>query len=151
MLGQAQWQWLEQQLREPADLRFIVSGVQVVVEGHGWEGWNNFPLEQEKLRQLIQSTRAKGVVFLSGDRHIGALYKSPSANSYPLYELTSSGMTHAWQTAKEAGPNRIGDLVTQNHFALIELDWPKRQVIWGFKNTDGEWLRKESIALSELQ
>jgi alkaline phosphatase D len=151
MLGEKQWQWLATQLQTPADIRFIVSGVQVIVEGHGWEGWNNFPLEQEKLRQLIQHTGAKGVVLLSGDRHIGAIYKSTSPNLYPLYEMTSSGITHAWQTANEAGPNRIGALVTQNHFALIELDWQKKEMRWGFKNTQDEWLKKESIALSELQ
>jgi alkaline phosphatase D len=151
MLGDAQWQWLEQQLQTPADIRFIVSGVQVIVEGHGWEGWRNFPLEQERLRQTIQRTGAKGVVLLSGDRHIGAIYKSPSKAPYPLYELTSSGMTHAWATAKEAGPNRIGELVTQNHFALIEMDWSQRKVHWGFKNTQDEWLKRESFSLAELQ
>jgi alkaline phosphatase D len=151
MLGEAQWAWLAQQLQTPADLRLIVSGVQMVVEGHGWEGWHNLPLEQAKLRQLIQRTGAKGVVLLSGDRHIGAIYKSTSPNLYPLYEMTSSGMTHAWQDAKEAGPNRIGNLVTQNHFALIELDWQQQQMRWGFKNTQDEWLKQERIALAELQ
>jgi alkaline phosphatase D len=151
MLGEAQWQWLAAQLQTPADVRFIVSGVQMVVEGHGWEGWHNLPLEQVKLRQLIQRTDAKGVVLLSGDRHIGAIYKSPSPNMYPLYEITSSGLTHAWSTANEAGPNRLGNLVTQNHFALIELDWQHRRLQIGFKNTDDQWLKRESIALSELQ
>jgi alkaline phosphatase D len=151
MLGDAQWQWLEMQLKQPADVRLIVSGVQVIVEGHGWESWNNFPLEQEKLRHVIQRTHAKGVLFLSGDRHIGAIYKSNRNASYPLYELTSSGMTHAWASAKEAGPNRLGDLITQNHFALIEFDWQQRQVMLGFQNTQGEWLKRQSIALSELQ
>lgn len=151
MLGEAQWQWLAAQLQTPADVRFIVSGVQVVAEGHGWEGWHNLPLEQVKLRQLIQRTDAKGVVLLSGDRHIGAIYKSPSPNVYPLYEITSSGLTHAWSTANEAGPNRLGNLVTQNHFALIELDWQHRRLQIGFKNTDDQWLKRESIALSELQ
>ena len=36
MLGKAQWAWLEQQLRAPAELRLIVSSIQVVPEGHGW-------------------------------------------------------------------------------------------------------------------
>jgi alkaline phosphatase D len=108
------------------------------------------PSEQAKLRQVIQRTGAKGVVFLSGDRHIGAVYKSPSANLYPLYELTSSGMTHAWQEAKEVGPNRVGELVTQNHFALIELDWAQGQINWGFKNTQDQWLQQGRIALAEL-
>jgi hypothetical protein len=41
MLGEAQWQWLETQLKQAAEVRLIVSGVQVIVEGHGWEGWGN--------------------------------------------------------------------------------------------------------------
>jgi len=151
MLGDAQWQWLEMQLRQPADVRLIVSGVQVMAEGHGWESWRNFPLEVEKLGQVIQRANAKGVVFLSGDRHIGAIYKSNRHANYPLYELTSSGMTHAWADAKEAGPNRIGDLITQNHFALIEFDWPQKQIWLGFQNAQGEWLKRQSIDLSELQ
>ena len=151
LLGDAQWQWLEMQLKQPADVRLIVSGVQVVVEGHGWESWNNFPLELEKLNQVIERTQAKGVVFLSGDRHIGAIYKSSARTRYPLYELTSSGMTHAWASAKEAGPNRLGDLITQNHFALIDFDWQQKQLLLGFQNTQGEWLKRQRIALSELQ
>ena len=151
MLGDAQWQWLEMQLKQAADIRLIVSGVQVVAEGHGWESWHNFPKELEKLEQVIQKTQAKGVVFLSGDRHIGAIYKSKRGNNYPLYELTSSGMTHAWTTAKEDGPNRLGDLITQNHFALIDFNWTQKQIQLGFQNTQGEWLKQQSIDLSELQ
>ncbi len=151
MLGEAQWQWLEAQLTQPAEVRLIVSGVQVIVEGHGWEGWGNFPREQDKLKQLIVKTGAKGVVLLSGDRHIGAIYKSSGSLGYPLYEITSSGMTHAWANAKEDGPNRLGELITQNHFGLIEMDWSKQQVQLGFQNTQGEWLQKQTIALSELR
>ena len=151
MLGEAQWQWLETQLKQPAEVRLIVSGVQVIVEGHGWEGWHNFPREQEKLKQLIQKTAAKGVVLLSGDRHIGALYKSTGMQGYPLYEITSSGMTHAWAQAKEDGPNRLGELITQNHFGLIEMDWSKQEIQLGFQNTQGEWLKRQTIALSELR
>ena len=151
MLGEAQWQWLEAQLKQPADIRLIVSSVQVIVEGHGFEGWHNFPVEQLRLRQLIKQTGAKGVAFLSGDRHIGAIYKNPVPDNYPLYEITSSGMTHAWASAKEQGPNRLGDLITQNHFALIEFDWPQQLIQLGFQNTQGEWLKKQTIALSELR
>jgi alkaline phosphatase D len=153
MLGAAQWQWLEQQLLQPSDVRFIVSGVQVIVEGHGWEGWCNFPAEQTKLINLISSTRAKGVVFLSGDRHIGAMYKYQAVGStptYPLYELTSSGMTHAWSTAKEAGPNRLGELVTDNHFAQIDIDWAARNVSLALLGEQGQRLKQLTIALADL-
>jgi alkaline phosphatase D len=150
MLGAAQWQWLEAQLREPADLRLIVSGIQVVTNGHGWESWSLFPAERERLYRLIASTQANGVVFLSGDRHIGALYAEPSADGYPMWEMTSSGMTHAWPQAKEAGPNRLGELVTENHFGLVEVDWAARRLSLSIQNLAGAMVRQHEIALRDL-
>jgi alkaline phosphatase D len=102
------------------------------------------------LLDLIERTQAKGVVFLSGDRHIGALYRHERAKHYPLFELTSSGMTHAWAGASEAGPNRMGELVTQNHFALVELDWPARHIALTLKGSAGQVLQRHRIALAEL-
>ncbi|NJM44386.1 MAG: hypothetical protein HC858_11170 [Brachymonas sp.] len=154
MLGAAQWAWLEERLRLPADVRLIVSGVQVLAEGHGWESWGNFPNEREKLVQLIASTRANGVVFLSGDRHIGGYYRRTKGDrgaSYDLTEITSSGLTHAWSEAKEAGPNRIGELVTKNHYANIEIDWSKRQIGLHIKGTDGQLLRSELLLIDQLK
>ena len=43
MLGDAQWAWLWEELQKPADLRLLVSSVQVVSEGHGWEAWKMLP------------------------------------------------------------------------------------------------------------
>lgn len=150
MLGAQQWRWLEQQLLQPADVRLIVSGVQVLAEGHGWECWGNFPAEQTRLFELIRSTQAKGVVFLSGDRHVGGFYSQPRAGTYALYELTSSGMTHAWSQAKEVGPNRLGELVTQNHFATIDLDWSARRLVMGIKGEQGQTLGQQAVSLAEL-
>ena len=78
MLGAAQWAWLRAQLLQPAELRLIVSSVQVLAEGHGWEGWDNLPLERIRLLELIDQTGAGGVIFVSGDRHVGALYQRPT-------------------------------------------------------------------------
>ncbi|MGA8513241.1 MAG: alkaline phosphatase D family protein [Burkholderiaceae bacterium] len=150
MLGEAQWHWLEAQLREPADLRLMVSGIQVVTQGHGWESWSRFPAERARLYALIASTRARGVVFLSGDRHIGALYAEPISGPYPMLEMTSSGMTHAWAQAKEAGPNRLGELVTENHFGLIDVDWAARRVGLSIQNVAGVTVRQLQVALPDL-
>jgi alkaline phosphatase D len=150
MLGETQWQWLEAQLRQPADLRLIVSGIQVVTNGHGWESWSLFPLERQRLFQLISTTQANGVVFLSGDRHIGALYAETSAGPYPMFEMTSSGMTHAWAGAKEPGPNRLGELVTENHFGLIDVDWAAHRLSLSIHNQAGTRLRQQDIALRDL-
>src|SRR5262249_8359183 len=66
MLGEAQWKWLEEQLRVPARVRLLVSSIQVVAEDHGHEKWANLPHERERLFKLLKDTRAAGVVLLSG-------------------------------------------------------------------------------------
>ena len=151
LLGDAQWRWLEAQLREPADVRLIVSGIQVVVEGHGWERWGNFPRERERLYRLIAQTSAQGVVFLYGDRHIGGLYREAGAAPYPLYEMTSSGVTHPWANAAEAGPNRLGELFTELHYGMVEIDWDARALRLAIKDIRGSAQRSRRIDFNELK
>jgi alkaline phosphatase D len=151
MLGEAQWRWLEAQLREPAQVRVIVSGIQVVTEGHGWERWGNFPAERTRLYELIRRTHAQGVVFVSGDRHIGGLYVEPAAGPYSLYELTSSGVTHPWRDAVEAGPNRLGELFTDFHFGTVEIDWQAQSVQLSVKDIQGIARRVQRIPFNELK
>src|SRR5260370_22121167 len=90
MLGPVQWAWVAGELRKPAEIRLIVSSTQVLAEGHGWERWGNMPLERQKLLDTIRDSAAKGVVLLSGDRHVCALYREMPTRLYPLYEMTSS-------------------------------------------------------------
>lgn len=152
MLGEAQWAWLRQELAEPAQLRLVYSSVQVLAEGHGFERWGNFPLELDRLFRLVQQTRAGGVILLSGDRHVGALYREARASApYPLYEATASGWTHPWRDAAEPGPNRIGGLVTDLHFGMVEVDWPGRRVRLQLRGVAGQLLREQSIGFAELQ
>jgi alkaline phosphatase D len=150
MLGDVQWRWLEEQLRVPAELRLIVSSTQVVADGHGWERWGNFPLERQRLYRTIAAARANGVVFLSGDRHIGALYRESAGTPYPLYDLTASGFTHTWETAAEAGPNRVGELFTQLHYGSVDIDWNARSVRLGLKDMQGVLHRGQLIRFDEL-
>jgi alkaline phosphatase D len=151
MLGEAQWRWLEEQLRQPAQVRLIVSGIQVVAEGHGWERWGNFPREREKLYRLIAATRAEGVVLLSGDRHVGGIYRETRATAYPLFEMTSSGITHTWREAAEAGPNRIGELFTELHFGIVDIDWEAQALSFSIKDIEGKVRRNQSIRFNELK
>jgi alkaline phosphatase D len=151
MLGETQWRWLEEQLRQPAELRLLVSSIQVVAEGHGWERWGNFPLERQRLYRLIADTQARGVVFLSGDRHVGALYRQPTGTPYPFYELTSSGITHTWRDAAEAGPNRLGELFTQLHYGVVDIDWGAATIRLALKDIRGAVQRSQLIQFSELK
>ena len=123
MLGGTQWQWLEAQLRLPAQVRIIASGVQVINDTHGYECWGLFPLERDRLFQLIHKTQASGVVFISGDRHFAELSVMDGGVGYPMYDLTSSGLTHTAQSGHKAPNNkRVGDGFNGFHFGALTID-----------------------------
>ena len=147
--ARAQWAWLRAQLQEPAELRLIVSSVQVLAEAHGWERWGNLPRERERLFELIAATGANGVIFLSGDRHIGGLYRRPGA-PYPLYEITSSGLNMSYAAAREAGPLRLGQIYGAENFGTIDVDWWAGRVTLAVRALNGEPVRRTVIALAAL-
>ncbi|HSA81247.1 MAG TPA: alkaline phosphatase D family protein [Geminicoccaceae bacterium] len=149
MLGAAQWAWLRAQLQEPAELRLIVSSVQVLAEGHGWERWGNLPRERERLLDLIAANGANGVIFLSGDRHVGGLYRRPGA-PYALYEITSSGLNMFYAAAREAGPLRLGQVYGRENFGTIDIDWWAGEVMLSVRALNGEPVRRTVIALAAL-
>ncbi len=151
LLGEEQWAWLSECLREPAELRLIVSSVQVLADGHGWEKWGNFPHERQRLYDLIAHTRARGVVFLSGDRHIGAIYRESSHVPYPLTEITSSGINRSFATAREQGPNRLGELFTRSNFGTIEIDWGTRRLDLALRDESGSAQRQVQLAFDQLR
>ncbi len=121
MLGNEQWAWLEQQLLKPADIRIIASSQQFCVEHNNYEAWANFPLEQEKMYDLIASTNASGVLFISGDVHYSELSKREPSNTYPLYDLTSSGITGT--STPVANQYREGNASAINNIGVIDIDW----------------------------
>jgi alkaline phosphatase D len=150
MLGEAQWTWLAERLREPAELRLLVSSIQVVAEGHGWERWGNFPLERQRLYDLIRATKANGVIILSGDRHVGALYRQTEGVPYPLIEVTSSGLNQIYPDNSEAGPNRIGAVYGATNFGTIDVDWWVRTVTLAVRSENGEVVRQYRVQLKDL-
>jgi alkaline phosphatase D len=150
MLGEAQWAWLAEQLRVPAELRLLVSSVQVLAEKHGFERWGNLPLERQKFLDLLAETGAEGVILLSGDRHIGALYRLSKDVPYPLYEITSSGLNMAYAHNKDIGPLRLGEVYGQDNFGTIEVDWQAGEVTLAVRATGGEIVRSATIAIAVL-
>ena len=152
MLGAAQWAWLEQQFKEPADIRIIASSNQFSHEYNGWESWTNVPHERKKMLDLIQKTKAEGIVFISGDVHWGEISKEPATPSrYPIYDLTSSGLTQNWDST-EPNKNRIGEVVRKNNFGLIEIKTGKKTSL-NFKiiNKSNITEVEHQIDLSELR
>lgn len=119
LLGEEQWIWLEEKLKEKADLRIIGTGTQFGIEYNGYEAWANFPHEQDRMIQLIQSTQASGVLFISGDVHYSEISKL-TTDYYPLYDFTSSGLSSTWSFATP-NKNRIEGPIMDNHFGLITI------------------------------
>lgn len=150
LLGEAQWAWLREQLQVPADLRLLVSSVQVLAQGHGYERWGNLPRELSRLLALLRETRAQGVVMLSGDRHLGAIYQHEQDAPYRLTEVTSSGITQSFPNAPEPGPNRLGDILGEVNFGLVDVDWAARQVRLSLKDVQGKERRSIVLRLDDL-
>ena len=122
-----------------------------MADGHGWEYWANFPLERERLYRLVAAIGARGVLFLSDDRHVGALYREASGTPYPFFDMTSSGITHTWRDAIEAGPNRLGELFTDLHYGVVDLDWDAQTLRLALKDMQGAVRRSQLIRFNELQ
>ncbi|MGH6816669.1 MAG: alkaline phosphatase D family protein [Hyphomicrobiaceae bacterium] len=151
MLGTKQWAWLETELKRSAELRLLVSGIQVLSDGHGFERWGNFPRERGRLIELIARTGAKGVIVLSGDRHMGAFYRRAVAGSYPLVELTSSSLNWSFGETKDTPtPELASAPYSRENFGSIGIDWTGRRVELELKGVDGRRAAVMTIAFSDL-
>jgi alkaline phosphatase D len=150
LLGDAQWQWLEQELAKPAELRFIVSSIQLVTSAHNYEGWANFPKERVRFYGLLAAKGVNNAVMLTGDRHAGAFYKTevPGLKS-PLWEVTSSSLNFAFGKGdggdKEPDPNRTGGLWGVPNFSLIDIDWAAKTVKLSLRRDDNSVIEEQVI------
>ena len=152
ILGETQWQWLEEQLRLPADVRIIASSIQFGHEYNGYESWTNLPLEQERMLEIIRRTKASGVLFLSGDVHWAEISRRDFPGLYPLYDVTASGITEMWYKI-ESNNFRVGNAVRENHFGMLEFDWeiPSPHITMKIINHQGKTKCSEKIDLATLQ
>jgi alkaline phosphatase D len=155
MLGEDQWKWLAEQFRVPAELRIVVSSIQVIPEDHGSEKWGNFPLERDRFFKLIKDTGAAGVVFLSGDRHLAELSMLDADVGYPLYDLTSSGLNQAsanWRKL-EVNRHRVATMNRGNNFGWIEIDWSAAEpkVSLQIRNERGAVVIRQDLELKLLR
>lgn len=124
ILGEEQWDWLERELRtSDAQIHLIGTSIQAIPAQHRWEKWANFPRARDRLFEVIRRTDAPGVLLLSGDRHHAELSRLDGAVGYPLYELTSSGLTHHAPPHEEPNRHRVSSLVTALNFGLVTIDW----------------------------
>jgi alkaline phosphatase D len=152
MLGAAQWEWLEAELRKPADIRIFASSTQVLADAPGFEAWINFQADHQRLLDLIDFAQVNGLFFISGDTHYAELSKKTDGVAYPLYDLTSSGLTQVWDYF---GPNRlrIAQAPLSQNFGRLTIDWvkPDPQILMEVEMLDGSIGIRQAVSLSSLQ
>jgi alkaline phosphatase D len=147
MLGAAQWRWLEEVLKEPADLRLIGSSTQVAADGHGFERWGNLPGERARLYELLARAGPAPTAILSGDRHFAAIYRVPIGEGRTLWEVTSSSLNRPWRDREEAGPNQLGPLYTGENFGTVEIDWQARRAVLAVNDMQGKRVQEVELDL----
>ena len=116
ILGDSQWEWLENELKDQFDFLIVFSSIQIIAKDHPYEKWNNFPLEQKKLFSLIDNHKNK-VLLVSGDRHRGGIY-----NMDGIYEITSSYMNKPGSSFDETDEYLIDETYYKENYGVIEID-----------------------------
>jgi alkaline phosphatase D len=151
MLGEAQWRWLEQQLQVPAEVRIFASSLQVVADFPGWEGWTNYAMDHQRLVSLIRRHRVNGLVCISGDTHYAEVSRLDANTPYPLWDITSSGLTETWPVVP---PNalRVGSILAEPNFGMLEIDWSGKHplVIARVRDIAGKLFQEQRIDTASL-
>ncbi len=152
VLGATQWAWLKTELEKPATIRIVVSSSQMCIENNGWEGWPNYPLELEKFFQTVKDANAEGVFVVSGDVHYSEFNKRTPVGQYPIYDFTSSGLTHIEGVARPS-QYRIGEVYRAFNFGMINIDWNASPISIKLDICDNNGIvrQQQTISLDELK
>jgi alkaline phosphatase D len=183
MLGEKQWLWLEQKLQEgsiegitPADILILGSGIQVISRNDPWvaESWGRLPQSKAKLLSLL-ALYNRSAVLISGDVHFAELSKTDCAFlGYPLFDATSSGMTHSWNGFLKRlvvgtsllATNRVVSAAISKHakwwigqtgfynernFGEIDLNYETKDLTIRLLSIDGIPQIEQSVSFSQLK
>ena len=135
-LGDEQWEWLTDTLKQEHDLLIMASSIQVLATEHRFEKWSNIPSERNKLLTLLESLDSR-VIVVSGDRHRAGLYQYND-----ITEITASSLNRPTYS-EETDSLLLGKTYTENNFGLISIE--KDIVEISVINVDNQTL--ESIIL----
>ena len=138
ILGEEQWLWLEEELNQGDQIvNVIVSSIQLLADEQIYEKWGNFPKEKERLFNLLRENQSRPSIVLSGDRHLAEISKTAvDGLGFPLYDITSSGMTHSYESANESNSLRQGDLVTVKNYGILEFSGEGSDMVLNAKIKD---------------
>ncbi|HEY9184660.1 MAG TPA: alkaline phosphatase D family protein [Salegentibacter sp.] len=154
ILGERQWQWLEDELKNStATFNIILSSIQVIAEEHGFETWGNFPEERRRLINLIEDSAAKNIIILSGDRHISEFSEmKPNGLEYPLVDFTSSGLTHSYSDfSGEPNRYRRREVVSDLSFGLLKFDLKNNRVLMEMRGEGNRLLQQYKVQYPHIK
>lgn len=124
------------------------------------ETYNKHPASQAKLLALLAKTRTAGVVLLSGDVHMAEMNRVQCGFFYPLYELTSSGITHSWSGAREiavrlvsSGYRRLGPIYTGRNVGEVAVrgaNTSTSEIVLRVFNRKGKTVLERAVPLASL-
>jgi len=138
MLGENQWVWLEEKLSTVVDFRFVVSSIQFLAIGHGWECWQMMPHERLRMMGLIDELSINNIIFLTGDRHRAGIYRFTTRGKNKIYEISSSPLNASTFPGEENGPLRIGRTYTETNFGLITINTSQNILLGELINQTGQ-------------
>ena len=144
MLGEDQWTWLQEQLDKEVDHKIIVTSIQFLAMGHGWEAWKTLPHERQRLIDLVDQSSSE-VLFISGDRHRGGLYQFSTQSGKVISEMTSSSLNLAFANDEEDGPLRSGPTFVQENYGEILLDKSTNTLTVNLKDNQGKIIQSLSL------
>lgn len=146
LLGAEQWGWLESELRKKAEVRFLVSSIQMIANDHGFEKWGLFPHEKEKFYQLLKKTKAKNLVVLSGDRHIGTIAKHQISGWGTLFDITASSINRV-ANFEEIDESYVGKSFAGENFGLAKINWKNKKIEIEVQDIKGQVINSVTIPL----
>ena len=156
ILGDVQWSWFEEVLKQESDLILVLSSIQVLATEHVFEKWDLFPHERSRIIKLLDSTQTKSLI-ISGDRHKGGLYKKES-----LVELTSSSLNKPITAARisktlkyipksikvqliETDKLLTTDIYNYENFGLIKINTQSKEVEVSLNDINGDQIFSSKI------
>lgn len=146
ILGETQWIWLTEILESStAQVHLICSGSQILPTEHRHEKWADYPDSRKRLLDMIAQTKKSGVLFLSGDRHMGEISRLEHAGT-TFTEVTSSGMTHfRHDTTSEKNSLRLGEFFAELNFGTLEIDWGLKKITIAIRDSAGSVVRNTEV------
>jgi alkaline phosphatase D len=155
MFGPQQMAWLKAELKaSTATFKFICSGSQIINNGSGSENLGRYPKEYNELMQFLKDEKITGVIFLSGDRHFAEISKLERPGTYPLIDITSSGLTSPYFPTDNDNDYRVpGTMYKKNNFgrATITGTGDDRTCHFELFNRHGKLIWEYKVKAGELK